>query len=350
MGILLVSVLALVVGLINVASLQMSNKPLAETDSENSVSGLLSKKDHLALINLTGPIYMDAPQEQGGQIFESDTNAVSARKALDKAAEDTSVKGVLLRINSPGGTVAMSQELNAAVQRVSKKKPVVASLGDMTASGGYYTACAADKIITNPGTLSGSIGVIISTMNFRGLMQDKLGVKAITIKSGKFKDILSPYREPTSEDMALMQKLINDSYQDFLSAVVQGRTKYVTDPTKKAALAEHIKTIADGRVVHGREAVAVGLADEIGDMKHAYEVLDGMAKERAGLSGKKKLPLEKVTAAPTILEFLGFAGGDDTEVRTGLAGLLSKMTHHETAKDLMPFSMRFPNQLLWVYE
>lgn len=350
MGILIVSVLALIVGLVNAASLQMSNKPLAETDSDSSVSSMLGKKDHLALIDLSGPIFMDAPQEQGGQIFESDTNAVSARKALDKAAEDNSVKGVLLRINSPGGTVAMSQELNAAVQRVSKKKPIVASLGDMTASGGYYTACGADKIITNPGTLSGSIGVIISTMNFRGLMQDKLGVKAVTIKSGKFKDILSPYRDPTPEDLALMQKLINDSYQDFLNTVIQGRTKYVTDPNKKAAMIEHLKAVADGRVVHGREAVVVGLADEIGDMKYAYEVLDGMAKERAGLSGKKKLPLEKSAAAPTILEFLGLSGGDDSEVRSGLAGLMSRMSQHESAKDFMPFSMRYPNQLLWIYE
>ncbi len=339
LGLLTVSILALLVGLFNATRLaqESANAQKAAGGEASSVAAILNKKNHLALVDITGMITMDEGKDNG--IFSSESNAMQARKALDAAAKDDSVKGVLLHINTPGGTVAMSQELNAAVQRASKKKPVVVSMGDLTASGGYYTACAADKIIANPGTLTASIGVIISTMDFSTLMKDKLGVQAVTIKSGKFKDILSPYRKPTPEDMTLVQNLVNASYQDFLNTVIAGRTRFINDAKEKANRIAQIKAVADGRVVSGREAVKVGLADEIGDFEHAYDVLDQMAKEKFSLRGKERLPLESAGKQFSLLDFLGV---------TAMAN--KALSSANMAAEMLPLSMRYPNQPLWVME
>src|SRR5690606_9696291 len=139
-SILAVCLAALVVGLVNAAKWNPGANAL---ESDKPKVSLIGGKNHLALIELSGMIVMESAKDG---LFESESNAVQVRKALDKAARDENVKGVLLRINTPGGTVGMSQELNAAVKRVSKKKPVVVSMGDLAASGGYYTACAADWI------------------------------------------------------------------------------------------------------------------------------------------------------------------------------------------------------------
>lgn len=338
LGLFVVCILALVVGLINTAQLD-SHK--TKSSDEQTGKSLLGGKPHLALLELSGPISME-PGKEGG-IFQSDSNAVTVRKALDKVVKDDSVKGVLLRINSPGGTVAMSQELNAAVRRVSKKKPVVVSMGDLTASGGYYTACAADRIVVNPGTLTASIGVIISTVEFSDLMNNKLGVHGVTVKSGKFKDLLSPYRKPRPEELSLIQTIIDDSYQDFLNTVLEGRTRFITDPAKKAEISKKIRAVADGRVVTGRQAVVVGLADELGDQEHAYAVLDAMAKKRfSGLKGKERLPLESVENGFDLLEFVGLKM--DTFLRGSIPDPIQQ------AAKMVPFSMRYPNQPLWVLE
>lgn len=340
LGLLIFSLLALLVGIFNAARLAHESAR-ADVAAGNGVSSLLNKKNHLSLLELSGMITMD--EAEGNGLFKSESNAVQVRKALDAAAKDDSVRGVLLRINSPGGTVGMSQELNAAVQRVSKKKPVVVSMGDLTASGGYYTACAADKIITNPGTLTASIGVIIHAMDFSGLMESKLNVHAVTIKSGKFKDILSPYRKPTKDDLNLLQRLVNDSYQDFLNTVVEGRTRFMTDPSAKAARAAKIKAVADGRVVTGRDAVAVGLADELGDYEHAYDVLDQMAKERFHLKGKDRLPLDDDSDEFSLLDMLGITRSA-AQIKAPVADTASIYAQ------IVPFSMRYPNQPLWVME
>jgi len=340
LGLLVFSLLALLVGIFNAARLGQEAAKTREADGEAAgVSSLLNKKNHLALVDLSGMITMDMSKDSG--IFQSESNAMSARKALDAAAKDDSVKGVLLRINSPGGTVGMSQELNAAVKRVSKKKPVVVSMGDLTASGGYYTACAADRILANAGTLTASIGVIISTMDFSELMNNKLGVHAVTIKSGKFKDLLSPYRKPHPDEIALIQRLINDSYEDFLGAVIQGRTRFLTDAKEKQVLAAKIKAVADGRVVTGRQALAAGLVDEIGDQDRAYTVLDTMAKERFHLKGKERLPLESAEKGFSLLEFLGLQSDSMGHAWLNPATQAAKM---------LPLSMRYPNQPLWVME
>jgi protease-4 len=337
LGILTVSVFALVVGIFNAVKLAKSEK--ASVVTGGNVPALLSLKNHLALVELSGMITMDEGAEGKG-LFKSESNAVLAREALDDAAKDDSIKGVLLRINTPGGTVGMSQELNAAVKRVTAKKPVVVSMGDLTASGGYYTACAADKIFANPGTLTASIGVIISTLDFSSLLNQKLGVQAVTIKSGKFKDILSPYRKPRPDELALVQGMVNQSYQDFLNTVIEGRTRFMTDPQQKAERASKIKAIADGRVVNGREAVKEGLVDELGDFEKAYTALDIMAKEKFNIKGKERLPLESSEKAFNLMELIGVgpkASADMSPVAL-------------QALRMLPLSARYPNQPLWVME
>ena len=344
LGILSFSLLALLVGIFNAARLgQEETKTKNAEPGSTGVSSLLNKHNHLALIDISGMITMEVGNDNS--LFHNESNAVIARKALDSAAKDDSVKGVLLRINSPGGTVGMSQELNAAVKRVSKKKPVVVSMGDLTASGGYYTACAADWILANPGTLTASIGVIINTLDFTDLMKQKLGVQSLTVKSGKFKDILSPYRHASPEEIALIQRLINESYQDFLGTVVEGRTHLMADENAKKDRTGKIKAIADGRVVTGRQALAAGLVDEIGDQDLAYTRLDRMAKERFNLKGKEKerLPLESESKSFSVMDFLGLA--PDTK--------MPSMPGADTAAQalqMLPVSMRYPNQPLWVME
>lgn len=339
MGLLVFCLLALIVGLFNAVRLGQESAKAKRAEEGTAVSGLLNQKDHLALIELAGMITMDGGKEGG--FLSNESNAVLTRKALDDAAKDDSVKGVLLRINSPGGTVAMSQELNAAVRRVSRRKPIVVSMGDLTASGGYYTACAADKIFANPGTLTASIGVIISTLDFSQLMTQKLGVQAVTIKSGKYKDILSPYRKPTDDDKALVQRLINESYQDFLKAVLDGRTRFITNSSAKATLTEKIKAVADGRVVTGVQAKNAGLVDEIGDQEKAYTQLDLMAKERFHMKGKERLPLEQEEEGFNLLGLLGLGSQSSS---------LQKMNPLAQASQMLPLSMKYPNQPLWIME
>ncbi len=341
LSLLVICLIAVVVGLFNAVRLQELQATDVKTTSVNSpLPGLLTSKNSLMLIELSGPIIMHAPQ-QGTGLFPAETNAMVVRKALDQAAENENIKGVLLHINSPGGTVAMSQELNAAVKRVRAKKPIVVSMGDVAASGGYYTACASDLIVVNPGTLTASIGVIIGNLNMTELFEDKLGVHAITIKSGKFKDLLSPYRKNSTEELALIQKLVDESYQDFLKAVIDGRTRNITDEQAKRKRIESIKAVADGRIVHGEQAVESGLADKIGDMEFAYTQLDKMAKERFGLKVKDRLPLERVTSNYSLWDFLGLTG--KTPLQFGTQAEPSYM-------DMLPLSLRYPNQPLWVME
>lgn len=343
-GLLGVSILALAVGLLaTVNTVNSTQTPAIVADKKEksqllSALGKIAKGDTLMYISLSGPIMMQ--EEDSGLFGNSESNAVKARKALEAVREDKSVKGVLLMVNSPGGTVGMSQELNAAVARLEKEKPVVAYFGDVSASGGYYTSVAATKIVANPGTLTGSIGVIISTLNFRDLMTDKLGVAAYTFKSGKYKDLLSPYRKPSSEELALVQALIDTSYEQFLNAVIQGRTKYVDDPEKKKEMIAKIKSVADGRILVGSEAKKMGLVDEIGDIDVAYELLNRMAKERFKIKGKDRLPLEEYSDTPSLMEMLGFSAKASLPSASSASPLDS----------YVPFSMKHPNQPLWIME
>lgn len=184
---------------------------------------------------------------------------------LQEFGKDDSVKGVLLRINSPGGAVAPSQEIYDAVIELRKKKKVIASMSSVAASGGYLIACAGEKIIANPGTLTGSVSAVMYFANAEELMK-KVGLKASTIKSGKYKDIGSPIREMTEEEKQLLQGLVDDIYSQFVEVVIRHRS--ISENT--------VKTIADGRIFTGRQARQLGLVDYLGDKEFAVRMLAKM--------------------------------------------------------------------------
>ena len=208
--------------------------------------------------------------------FIGDTRDVVEQ--LSQFGKDESIKAVVLRIDSPGGGVASSQEIYAAVVELKKKKKVIASMGSLAASGGYMVACAADKIVANPGTITGSISAVMHFANAQELLK-KVGLKASVVKSGKFKDIGSPVREMTTEERALMQELVDDIYDQFLDMVARDRN----------IAKENLRKIADGRVFTGRQAQKLGLVDDLGDMGYAVT----LAGEMSGIKGKPEVVYPK---------------------------------------------------------
>ncbi len=194
----------------------------------------------------------------------------STRKLILKAlrrVEEREFPALLVRIDSPGGTVGDSQEIHSALLRLRNKGVhVVASFGNISASGGVYIGVAAEKIVANPGTITGSIGVILRGNNLSKLLE-RIGVRFETIKSGIYKDILSPDRSLTSDERQLLQSLIDSSYDQFVGAVSEGRKLSV----------EEVKGFADGRVFTGSQALDLGLVDELGDEEHARKLAAKLA-------------------------------------------------------------------------
>jgi protease-4 len=233
-------------------------------------------RDRIAVIALQGAI------ASGSSGFIGDTSAPAVRELFLAAAKDEHVKGILLKINSPGGTVGTSQEVYRAIQAARKaEKPVVVIMEDVAASGGYYIASAADKIYANPGTLTGSIGVILQSVMVQELF-NKIGIQSQTIKTGDFKDIFSPYRPLTPTEKDLLQKLVDDTLSQFISDVAAGRQQLPKTPAGKdpilteqmialrqALSEERVRQLADGRIYTGRQAVEVGLIDAIGGYQEA---------------------------------------------------------------------------------
>jgi protease IV len=199
-------------------------------------------------------------------------------------AEEEGVKAIVLRIDSPGGGVGPSQEIYREILRIRAKshKKVVASFGSVAASGGYYIACATDRIVSNPGTITGSIGVIMEFTNLEELFK-KIGIKGVVIKSGEHKDMGSPLREMTPEEKRLMQAVIDNVHNQFIDAVANGRKLE----------REKVAQIADGRIMTGEQAKELGLVDEIGNLQDA---VDATAK-MAGIHGRPNViyPKKKVS-------------------------------------------------------
>jgi protease-4 len=191
-------------------------------------------------------------------------------------ADDSSVKAIIVRVDSPGGGVVVSQEIYNALLNARKtgNKKVVVSLGSVAASGGYYIAAAGDRIVANPGTLTGSIGVKMEFANLEKLLE-KIGVKGMVVKAGEFKDIGSPYREMSEPEKKLLQAVIDDVHSQFIEAVVKGRSLPEAD----------VRAIADGRVFTGRQALQLKLVDQLGDLEDSILV----AGELAGIKGKPKV-------------------------------------------------------------
>ena len=178
------------------------------------------------------------------------------------------IKAIVLRIDSPGGAVAPTQEIFDELQKVRQKKPLIASMGGMATSGGYYIASACDQIVANPGTMTGSIGVILQLNNVEELMK-KVGIKGYNIKSGVNKDIASPFTQLSPEGQAILQSLVDNVHGQFVSAVAEGRGM------DEAA----VRKLADGRVYSGAQAKDLGLVDDLGNLEYAIE----LAAKRVGL-------------------------------------------------------------------
>ncbi len=218
--------------------------------------------------------------EVEGIIIDSETLV----QELNDHRDNPSVRAVVVRVNSPGGVVAPTQEIYAAIQRVRKTgKPVVASLGSVAASGGYYVATAADRIYASPGTLTGSIGVVMQMANVEGLLK-KVGVEYVVVKSGQYKDIGNFARQMTPDERRILQAVLDDVYSQFVEAVASGR-KLDRDT---------VAGFADGRIVSGQQAKELRMVDTLGGLDDAIE---GAAK-LAGLPPKPKLLLPRRRSWP----------------------------------------------------
>jgi protease-4 len=230
--------------------------------------------------------------EVEGVIVESD----SLVRELREHAENPSVRAVVVRVNSPGGVVGPTQEIFSAIGRVRKaKKPVVASLGAVAASGGYYLAAAADRIYANPGTLTGSIGVVMQMANLEGLLK-KVGVDYVVVKAGQYKDLGNLSRPMTPEERAVLQALLDDVYGQFVGAVAEGR----------GLDRGTVLRLADGRIYSGHQAHALRMVDELGGFEDAIEA----AGRLAGISGRPKLllPRRKFSILDLVKTQLGLGG------------------------------------------
>ena len=204
------------------------------------------------------------------------TDSRETIEELRRFRDNPSIKAVVLRIDSPGGGVVPSQEIHTEVLKARKdgRLKVVASMGNLAASGGYYIAAATDKIVANPGTLTGSIGVIMELANVQGLLE-KVGVQSVVIKSGRYKDLASPFRAMSEEDRALLQSVLDDVHDQFIQAVATGRALQV----------EQVRNLADGRIFTGRQARTAKLVDELGDLQDAIK----LAARLVGIEGEPRV-------------------------------------------------------------
>jgi protease-4 len=194
--------------------------------------------------------------------------------ALREFTEDDEVKAIVVRVSTPGGVVAPAQEIHDQIKRSAAVKPVVCSFGSVAASGGYYLSAPATRIVANPGSVTGSIGVILQMQNYQ-LLMDKLGLRAEAIKSGPYKDTGTPFREMGEEERAVMQALVDDIFQQFVTAVAEGR----------GMENEAVLKLADGRIYSGRQALELGLVDQLGGYRDAIE----LAGELGGILGEPRI-------------------------------------------------------------
>jgi protease-4 len=230
-----------------------------------------SGADKIVLIDISGVI----SEEGSGGLIEQPDMVSQVKEELSRAKADKTVKGIILRVNSPGGTVTASDLIYHEIRRFKEEtgKKVVASIVDVGASGAYYISMAADRIMAHPTSVTGSIGVIMLHVNFQGLLE-KIGVNAESIKSGPMKDLGSPIKPLSKEERDILQKIINSMYGRFLEVIIEGR---------KGLQPERIKELADGRVYTASEAREFGLVDEIGYLDQAINLV----KSEAGIKEAK---------------------------------------------------------------
>jgi protease IV len=253
---------------------------ISQSSTDMTFAGIGSK---IALIDITG-------------VIEKPDDVI---RQLKKYEDDSSIKGLVLRIDSPGGGVAASQEIFDQLMKFKEKhKYIVVSMGAVAASGGYYVACAADTIFADPGTLTGSIGVIFSYPVLENLL-DKVGIKMQVVKSGKLKDVGNPAREPSPEDIAMLQSVIDDTYDQFVSVVAVGRH---LEP-------DYVKSLADGSVFTGRQAREKGLVDKLGTLEDAIT----KAGEMCDLGSNPRIIKERHIRNTILDDLLGKLGLDQVK-------------------------------------
>lgn len=279
--------------------------------SVGGAAGLLSvakKKDMVGLVSINGPIY----RTNSRGMFEKDI--VYWTKRIRRLSRKKEVKAIVISINSPGGSVGAVQEMYSQILRVRKetKKPFVAQLGDVAASGGYYLAAGCDKVVAHPGTLLGSIGVIFHSSNIEGLFK-KVGIRSRVIKSGKMKDIGSMTRPMTEEERKLLQDLIDNAYGQFLKAVVDGRKL----PEEK------VRPLADGRIFTGEQALKNGLVDQLGDSRDAIK----LAARLGGIKDAKPKVYRDADSITSVLELLETRLKGDEPLSAALLGELRQRSY-----------------------
>ncbi len=254
-----------------------------ETFREKYVSG--NGPDKVAVLPVVGTISTAEPTPVGSAAATPET----LRDQLRQAEEDGRVKAVVLEVDSPGGGVVPTDEMYRSIQEFKETTglPVVISMGQTAASGGYYIATTADRIVANESTLTGSLGVIFSYLNFAEAAAE-YGIEEEVIKSGPFKDIGSSTREPTEEELEILQSYVDESYDGFVEVIVEGR----------GLPEEEVRELADGRVYSGLQAESLGLVDELGDLERAAEV----SAELAGLDDATVVRYQR--RAPGITELL----------------------------------------------
>jgi len=239
--------------------------------------------------------------KSGGEkvgIVELTGNITSSRDiihSIKRFRENSSIKAIVIRIDSPGGAVGPAQEIFREIRKTVNTKKVIASMGTVAASGGYYVAAGADGIVANPGTITGSIGVIMGFANFQELLR-KIGMIPVVVKSGRYKDIGSPVREMTKDERSLLQNLSNQIHRQFIADIANGRGM---DLSK-------VEGIADGRIFTGEEAKNLGLIDRLGNLEDAIEWAGRMGGIKGKISAvyapKKKFSILKFIAESSVKE------------------------------------------------
>lgn len=251
--------------------------------AEQDLSAMLVSSDHaVGMVEIEGEIM----------------SSKDFRKNLKDLVDNDKIKAIVVRIDSPGGAVGASEEMYAAIKKASEKKPVVCSMSSVAASGGLYAAMGCGKVLANPGTLTGSIGVIMMTPNVSPVL-DKFGLSMTVVKSGQFKDTGSPFRPVTAEDKKLLQDLVDAAYQEFVKVVADARKLDV----------EKVKSFADGRILTGMQAQALGVVDELGDSTRAAKValeLAGDTAEPEVILPKKPSPFFEYLNASGISRFVHY--------------------------------------------
>ena len=268
-------------------SVEIGEYTNAETKTEDGKKG--SSKNRIAVIYASGEI-------TGGEGDDNTIGSEGISKALRKARLDSKVKAVVLRVNSPGGSSLASDVIWREVMLTKKVKPIIVSMGDLAASGGYYISCAADSIIAEPNTITGSIGIFAVIPNVQKLMNDKLGITVDGVKTGKFADIGDMSRPLTPEEKMILQNQVNRGYDDFTKAVAEGRHKTQA----------YINSIGQGRVWTGEQAIGLGLVDRLGN-------IDDAIKSAAKKANLKDYKLEALPEQKSIFNKFGL--GMNAEIK-----------------------------------